>query len=239
MAARRAEVAADAATRTEFYLAECIVVKRGGAALREHIVRNSLAGVDAFFVYDDNAPAGSGGGADGGGGEDLATLLAPFGDAVTLRPAVPRRVSAAPVTDHPQVQRRCFYECVRAHGHRATWMALLDSDEFFEAAAPTEWAATAAAFAHTPFLRPSLRRLEGATPLVPVRWSTALTSGRLLPPPPGGGHTLASYHPTTCAVRGNPRELADWKRYVGRRAAAGRGARRPLRRRAWWAGARD
>jgi len=128
------------------------------------------------------------------------------------------------VTDHPQVQRRCFYDCVVAHGHRATWMALLDSDEFFEAAAPTEWAANATAFAHTPFLRPSLRRLQGATPLVPVRWSTALTSGRLLPPPPGGGHTLASYHPTTCAVRGNPRELADWKRYVWaptRRGAGG------------------
>lgn len=231
MARRHAALAADPHVRTPYYLAECIVVKRAGPSLREHIVRNSLAGVDAFFVYDDNGPrptpppppaangstAGGGGGwdgGDGGGWEDLASLLAPLGPAVTLYPATPRRVTAAPVTDHPQVQRRSFYDCVRRHGRAARWMTLLDSDEFFETAAPpTAWAPHPAAFAHTPFMWASLRPLEARTPLVPVRWSTALTSGRLAPPPPGSPHTLASYHPTTCAtgVGANPRELADWK----------------------------
>ncbi|KAK1860182.1 hypothetical protein I4F81_002771 [Pyropia yezoensis] len=161
MARRHAALAADPHVRTPYYLAECIVVKRAGPSLREHIVRNSLAGVDAFFV-----------------------------------------------------QRRSFYDCVRRHGRAARWMTLLDSDEFFETAAPpTAWAPHPAAFAHTPFLWASLRPLEARTPLVPVRWSTALTSGRLVPPPPGSPHTLASYHPTTCAtgVGANPRELADWK----------------------------
>lgn len=206
MATRHAQISADARISTEYYLTECIVVKRGGPSLREHIIRNSLAGVDAFFVYDDNEPVAE-------GGEDLESLLAPFGEAVTLRRSVPRRVTAAPVTDHRQVQRRSFYDCVMTHGHRSRWMTFLDSDEYFEAATPTDWAPNATMFAATPFLRPSLRRLEGATPLVPVRWSTALTNGRLVPPPAGSGHTLASYHPTTCAVNGNPRELADWKRY--------------------------
>ncbi|GAB0495463.1 hypothetical protein MMPV_006765 [Pyropia vietnamensis] len=210
----------------------CIVVKQAGPSLREHIIRNSLAGVDAFFVYDDNGPSpstnassttgnggngssSSGGGVDSDTGwEDLHALLAPFGAAVTVVPATPRRKSSAAVTDHPQVQRRSFYDCVRRHGSSTRWMTLLDSDEFFEtAASPPSWAPNPTAFAHTPFLWASLRPLEAATPLVPVRWSTVLTSGRLVPPSPHSPHTLASYHPTSCTVMAgvNLRELADWK----------------------------
>jgi len=208
------------------YLVECVLVKRGGDILREHIVRNGLAGVDHFYIFDDNGNV-TASGADGAAGatvleEDLAAVLSVFDPSIyTHVRSVDRRVTADPVTDHVQVQRRTYHHCAKEYGPSTTWMAFVDTDEFFETAHVERFSAGADGgpaggpspnFGEVPFMRLSLARQQATAPAVPVRWDTALTNGRQLPPPDGS--SLAAHFPATCVVEGNPRALRDFKTVV-------------------------
>lgn len=210
------------------YLVECVVVKRGGDILREHIIRNGLAGVDHFYIFDDNtasaAPAAPGlpqltdiAAADEvDREEDLREVLSVFDPSVyTLVRSVPRRVTSEPVTDHVQVQRRTYHHCAKVYGPSTTWMAFVDTDEFFEThhlARFPRGDGDGAAFGEVPFMRLSLARQQATSPAVPVRWSTALTNGQQLPPPDGS--SLAAHFPMVCNVKSNPRALRDYKSVV-------------------------
>ncbi|GAB0492567.1 hypothetical protein MMPV_003834 [Pyropia vietnamensis] len=210
------------------YFVECVLVKHGGDILREHIIRNGLAGVDHFYIFDDNtasaAPAAAGLPQDtdsppaneGDREEDLREVLSVFDPSIyTLVRSVPRRVTAEPVTDHVQVQRRTYHHCAKVYGPSTTWMAFVDTDEFFETHHPDRFPGgdgKGVAFGEVPFMRLSLARQQAASPAVPVRWSTALTNGQQLPPPDGS--SLAAHFPMTCDVQGNPRALRDYKSIV-------------------------
>lgn len=210
------------------YLVECVLVKRGGDILREHIIRNGLAGVDHFYIFDDNtasaAPAASGlpnvtdddSVREADREEDLREVLSVFEPSVyTLVRSVPRRVTSEPVTDHVQVQRRTYHHCAKEYGPSTTWMAFVDTDEFFETHHPARFPGgegDGAAFGEVPFMRLSLARQQVTSPSVPVRWSTALTNGQQLPPPDGS--SLAAHFPMVCDVKSNPQALRDYKSVV-------------------------
>lgn len=236
MSSRRADLAAPHpynVTRTlgggkPHYLVECVLVKHGGDILREHIIRNGLAGVDHFYIFDDNtasaAPAAAGlpqhtdssAVNEGDREEDLREVLSVFDPSVyTLVRSVPRRVTAEPVTNHVQVQRRTYHHCAKVYGTSTTWMAFVDTDEFFETHHPARFPGgdgKGPAFGEVPFMRLSLARQQATSPSVPVRWSTALTNGQQLPPPDGS--SVAAHFPMICDVKGNPRALRDFKSIV-------------------------
>lgn len=187
-----------------------------------------------FFLYDDTPPDGVVSvdieGSDDSGGDAVAALLGPLSPLVSVLSPPRRRRSAAAVSDHPDLQRRAYWDCATRHGPTASYITHLDTDEYLEPRSPAAAARIArspAAYAaappgQVPFLHASLwalvRRAAAANrpppPALWGRWKTVLSNGRTVPPP--AGTPLAVAYPAACTAGAldwdvRMAQLVDWK----------------------------
>ncbi|GAB0489181.1 hypothetical protein MMPV_000398 [Pyropia vietnamensis] len=230
----RTALLATYALPTPYLLAACTVARDADDVLREWVLRNFLAGIDHFFLYDDTPPddvvpdkdKGSG----DNGGDAIVALLGPLSSLVTVLSPPGRRRSAAAVTAHPDLQRRIYWDCATRYGPTASYITHLDTDEYLEprsAAAAATIAHSPAAYAaarpgQAPFLHASLwalarRAAKAGRPPPPAlwgRWTTVLSNGRTVPPP--AGTPLAVAYPAACTAGAGDwtvrmARLVDWK----------------------------
>lgn len=193
-------------TRKHF-VAACVVVKSAGDLLHEFLIRNYLAGVDHFFLYDDN----SGSLHDL---EQLPQLLRQFAPILTINNAalldkylVYHSSSTSLIADsifpwNSHVQKRANFDCFSRYGNRTQWMIPMDVDEFFEHRLdadhePSRRFSLSRRNTHVPILHRALARVQKTSPVLVLRWRSVLSNGRLLPQRPGL-ELLSDTYPLHC-----------------------------------------
>lgn len=181
------------------YISACVAVKLGGDLIHEFIISNYLAGIDHYYVYDDN---------DDGDEEDLEALLRPFGPLVTVRKAVEQAEfkellhwdKSERLRSFKHRQHWMYLHCFKVYGNTTTWLMPIDLDEILEAKRPEQHDIDPVVFEDVPFMQMYLRRIEHKTPVQLGRWNTVLTNNLTLPPQPAT-NPLSKRYPHTCGVR--------------------------------------
>ena len=176
------------------YLAVMTIVKQGSDIIHEFIVRNFLAGVDHFYIYDGNN-------ANKESGEDLRKILKEVREIVSVLD-VPKsedllrqigREGEFGINGSRETQMRVNWMCFLTHCKHATWVAVIDVDEFFEMKDPREfyggmfegdgkdgggemreeW------WGRQMFMRDVLKKYEDVQPAVATRWRMVMSNGRI------------------------------------------------------------
>lgn len=183
-----------------YYLASSTIVRGAADTLHEFIVRNYLAGVDHFYIYDDND-----------GDEDVQRILEPFAPIVTVtKPPSEEQflkmISRGRLDKNGKRlevlrsrQHMANWQCFQLYGNTTTWLISIDADEFFEAKHPDKVLEKGKTLAQVPFMHRFLSKVEHL-PAQMARWDTALTNNKLQPPSPRD-RSLASMFPNTCGFK--------------------------------------
>lgn len=173
------------------YLSACVIVRESSDILGEFLVRNYLAGVDHFFIYGDDS--------DPSEVQRLKILFQAFNGIVTY---LEHGRQAPSDEEDPEnyVQMRMYRHCVQKFGMSSKWVTLIDSDEFFETSSSSFFDHSEDRKLHHAFLHDVLKSHE-MTPVLCVRWKTALTNGRIQPLKQG--ETIHESFPNTCKTREN------------------------------------
>ena len=103
------------------YLAFCIVVRNEAPYLREWLDYHVAAGGDAFYVYDHKSDP------------PVAQTLAEDvrgGRVVVERLDAASSIPAAALAAGERLQPTAAHACAATHGHKHTWMAFIDADEY-------------------------------------------------------------------------------------------------------------
>ncbi|PXF44580.1 hypothetical protein BWQ96_05657 [Gracilariopsis chorda] len=155
----------------------------------EFLVRNYAAGVDHFYIYGD----------DDDDFEEINRLRQIFsflGDIVTY---IPHGRAAPTDREDPQryVQMRMYRHCLQKYGRRSKWMTFIDTDEFFETYALSQIESNSTNRNRRAFLHDILTSYD-YLPVLCVRWKSALTNGRILPP--RSGEFLHDMFPRACKI---------------------------------------
>lgn len=184
-----------------YYLASSTIVRGAADTLHEFIVRNYLAGVDHFYIYDDNDDEQ----------EDVQAILKPFAPIVTVKKP-PSEQQFLNMIDRDRLDKRgkplevlrsrqhmANWQCFQLYGNTTKWLISIDADEFFEAKHPENVLEKGETLAQVPFMHRFLSKVEHL-PAQMARWDTALTNNKLHPPYPRD-HSLASMFPNTCGFK--------------------------------------
>lgn len=185
--------------KPQHYLSTCTIVKLGGDMLHEFIIRNYLAGVDHFFIYDDNGNSTR---------EDIRHVLRQFLPLITISKK-PRRKDLLQMLGILRLVRKrslfhtqhiTYWHCFLTHGSKTKWLMPIDVDEFLEAKRPHELHSKSTPFEHIPFMHTFLKRIEHKAPAQIGRWNTVLTNNHVFPPHPSLG-TLNERYPLLCGSK--------------------------------------
>ena len=99
-----------------YYLTECLIIKNENQYLREHILTNARAGIDFFYIYDNESTIPV---------YDYLKETAPE----LLKICSIERYSAPPDCKNPQSE--CYKKFLSEHKNGQTWCAFIDTDEIF------------------------------------------------------------------------------------------------------------
>lgn len=190
-------------SRTGHFLSACTAVKDAGDLLHEFIIRNYLAGIDHFFIYDDS---------DNKSMDNVSDVLRQLSSLVTIQ-QVPEKQTFLSLINRTEHNLRAFknpqhvmyWHCFLEHGRKSRWLIPIDTDEFVEAKNPSELEENGLAFEDVPFMHTFLKRIQDTVPAQVARWETVMTNNLGLPPPLSK-RTLSERFPVTC---GRKDEFAD------------------------------
>lgn len=195
---------ADAANRLfarkRHYLTTCTAVRDAGDTLHEFIVRNYLAGVDHFIIYDDNIASG----------DNVTQLLSQLQPLYTLA-RTPSERSFLHMVGRDGLdgnrtlalvhrQHMMYWHCFLTYGETTNWLLPLDADEFVEAKRPSKLETGGLGFEHFPFMQAFLRQIEDEKPAQSARWNSVLTNSKLFPTL-SNQRTLSERFPVACGIR--------------------------------------
>lgn len=173
----------------DFFLSACVIVRQSSDTIAEFIVRNFMAGVDHFYVYGDDAD-------DPAEVVRLRKIFSAFHGIVTYI----NNGRDAPLDEEEPgnyVQMRMYRHCLEEFGSMSKWMTFIDSDEFFETYSLPAIETDPLKDSRRAFIHDILSSHEAFRVLC-VRWRSALTNGRMLPPQKG--ELLHDMFPETCKI---------------------------------------
>lgn len=184
---RTTKVAED--TAFDHLLSACVIARRSADIMPEFLVRNYVAGVDHFYIYGD----------DDDDFEEINRLRHIFSFLGHIVTYIPHGRRAPTDREDPQryVQMRMYRHCLQKYGRRSKWMTFIDTDEFFETNALPHLERNSTKRPSRAFLHDILT-LYDYLPVLCVRWKSALTNGRILPPQLG--EYLHDMFPRTCKI---------------------------------------
>ena len=178
------------------YISTCTAVKSAGDMIHEFIIRNYLAGVDHFFIFDDEEKNSK---------ENVTQLLKELSPLVTITkpPSVDdflKRINRPGETKLWAIRHRqhmLYWHCFLTYGKQSKWLLPIDADEYLEAKFPEKHDTENTIFENTPFMQEYLRKIEHKSPAQIARWTSVFTNNRIFPLTPEG-QTLAEAYPMTC-----------------------------------------
>lgn len=186
----------------QYFLSACVIVRESSDLMGEFLVRNHAAGVDHFFIYgDDDDPS------------EMSRLQIIFNALQGVVTYIPHGRAAPTDKENPDnyVQMRMYRHCLQEFGPLSKWVALIDTDEFFETSSLPFSYRAAPSRLHRTFLHDVLSAHE-MIPVLCVRWKTALTNGRLHPP--RQGETLRNSFSQTCRSQVNNKEKLALRKMI-------------------------
>lgn len=186
----------------QHFLSACVIIRESSDLLPEFLIRNFAAGVDHFFLYgDDSNP------------NEIARLRQIFARLKGIVTYIPHGRSAPEDAEDPEtyVQMRMYRHCLQRYGNTSNWVALIDTDEFFETFSLPFTHDDGETLPQRAFLHDVLAAHQ-MFPILCVRWKTALTNGRLLPQ--RKGETLDDLFPKTCRVQVNNKDKLALRKAV-------------------------
>lgn len=98
----------------KYFLSACAVVKNEAPYLAEWLEWHLLAGVEHFYIYDNDSTDGT---------------------KEVLKPYIDQKIVTYVVDSRYPVQLRAYSDCLVEHGWQSTWIAFLDIDEFLHSRA--------------------------------------------------------------------------------------------------------
>ncbi len=98
-----------------YYLAECLIIKDENQYLREHLTRNSDAGIEHFYIFDNLSAVPV--------SEYIRLYLPQFADRCTVQTTAQTQ---------GYLQSHIYNQFVKQHVQDITWCAFIDTDEIFE-----------------------------------------------------------------------------------------------------------
>lgn len=186
----------------DYYLSACVIVRESSDIIGEFLVRNFAAGVDHFFIYGDDND-----------NEEISRLKTMFSKLQGLVTYVQDGRNAPEDEEDMDkyVQMRMYRHCLQSFGNTSKWMALIDTDEFFETSGLHFRNVPSVEMGQRAFMHEILSQYE-MLPIVCPRWKTSLTNGRLYPL--DWGETLHDVFPNTCTLSLNNTEKLSFRKSI-------------------------
>ena len=94
-------------------IAECLLIKNENRYLHEHIINNVRAGIDFFYIYDNNSD------------EPVKQFLQ------KTYPSILSICKIETITATNNLQLECYALCIEDHGAQCNYIAFVDTDEIF------------------------------------------------------------------------------------------------------------
>lgn len=185
----------------QHFLSACVIVRESSDLIGEFLIMNYAAGVDHFFIYDDDDDP-----------VEKARIRKIFTALNGLVTYIPNGREAPTDDENPNyVQMRMYRHCLQEFGHRSKWVSLIDTDEFFDTFSLRFSLEPGRKISRRAFLHDVLSAHD-IVPILCVRWKTALTNGRLQFPKQG--ETLSDLFPRTCKVQVNNKEKLALRKMI-------------------------
>lgn len=173
--------------------------------IHEFILRNFMAGVDHFYIYDGNIGSEK--------VEDVRELVKELSGIVSVIDVptseellkIIGRDGEYGINGSRETQMRVNWHCLLGVCRNSTWVAVVDVDEFFEVKDVGKWdVEEVGGLERVLFMRRILKGLEGKQPAVASRWRMVLSNGRIYPTEKGV--TLNEGYPFSCSNKTDYRD---------------------------------